>query len=78
MPSYNKDELAQIHLLIPRETKDALDLLIPKGSLSHIIRRFLINYAIELIKEADKDNPFDTASKKVIDNMKAKGEPNAT
>ncbi len=41
MTSDRDDELVPIHVMVPRSLKDAVNKVVPKGMLSHLIRNFL-------------------------------------
>ena len=66
MTEYNKEKYAQVHVLVPRDIKEALDKIVPKGQLSNIVRRFLINFLRKLRSPDEHETPFDAATGIVV------------
>ena len=70
MSNYDKENNAQIHVLIAKETKKALDKMLPKGMLSHIVRRFLVMFVLKMRSPDEHKSPFDSAAEHIMEKYK--------
>jgi len=70
MSNYDKENNAQIHVLIPKDNKQALDKMLPKGMLSHIVRQFLRRFIAKMRSPDEGKSPFDAAADETIEKYK--------